>query len=272
MSSDPVGSQWLRSVPSAQVTPISAPSLPPSWNSGGVYAEFDQVLEPALKRPRVETKKEALRGGFRSKSSLTWAHILNQPFHGWSQSGSRQDGQPKAKSSSGCHDNASSRPGSQRFPQRPNRPLAKPASSTLLSSATRKNVPLGNVQTKPYVAEPPPAAPRFKHGGKSPSPVVWHKSIVVDRSCDKAPLIFTVGTDTIPRTSSMNRLPGMVCMKSPHQFKTNQQPPGLQFHPVSSISPVCKSCLRFLSRSLISARCMEPLPQIAPSSLLHGLH
>lgn len=167
MTSDPVGSQWLRSFPSAQATPINAPSLPPLWNPGGVSAEVEQVVEPALKRRRLENEQDKSHSGFRSKSSPSWFHILDQLFHDWSQSGSRQDGQTKANSSSGSHDHAASGHGSQRFPQRPNKPLSKTASSTFVSSGRRKNIPLGDVQTKPYVAEPPPAAPRFKHGGKS---------------------------------------------------------------------------------------------------------
>lgn len=166
MTSDPVGSQWLRHVPIVQSGPSQNPWLPPPWHPDPVSTPNDHTLEPPFKRPRLGNEKATPDGSSHSIAANCWPQTSDQLFHGWSHSGSKQGRQANIGLPSRSDGHASSKHGPPLLPQRPKR--SREISSTLISSTTRRTLALGEVQTKPYVADPPSLAPRFKNGGKWP--------------------------------------------------------------------------------------------------------
>ena len=166
MTSNPVGSQWLRHVPIVQSEPSQNHWLPPLWDPDAVPTPSDHTLEPPFKRPRLGNEKGTPDRSSPLITANSWPQPSDQLFDGWSHPGSKQGRQANIGLPSRSDGLASSKHGTPLLPQRPKK--SREVSSTIVPLTTRRNLALGEVQTKPYVADPPSLAPRFKNGGKWP--------------------------------------------------------------------------------------------------------
>ena len=166
MTSNPVGSQWLRHVPIIQSGPSQSPWLPPPGDPDAVPTLTDHILEPPFKRPRLGNENETPDRSSHLVTANCWPQTSHPLFDGWSHSGSKRGRHANVALPSRSDSHASSKHGPPLLPQRPKR--SREVSSTLIPSTTRRTSASGEVQTKPYVADPPSFAPRFKNGGKWP--------------------------------------------------------------------------------------------------------
>ena len=166
MTSDSVGSQWLRPVNSVCIRPTNLPPHPPLWDSGDVATNLDTALEPALKRRKVENQRVASRGGSHSDFAQPWPTLApDVSSHGRPDSCLGQIGESKVDPALRQNDTGTIRHGPPLFPRRLDQCTSQGKARNPSSAVIKRTVTLGDFEIKPYASELPPSAPRFKHGG-----------------------------------------------------------------------------------------------------------
>lgn len=174
MTSDFVDSQWLpnanashaRSNTTSTVAPPHHPNQFPgkgSRQTGVAFSDVDQAVEPtepASKRQKTEHDTPKFGSGPLFNSAVPqYPWLLDKSSHESPESGSTFDQPSNSRAALKYSDTDLMRRGLPVLPQRPK----KASSRNVNKSKNISNV--ANVPTKPYVAEPPAPAPRFKYGG-----------------------------------------------------------------------------------------------------------
>ena len=176
MTSDLVDSQWLPSANASYARHSNLSTVSPghhpfrllgesSRETGVAFTNVDQAvepIEPASKRQKTEHDTPKLGSGPHFSSAVPqYPWPVDKPSHRSSECSSTLDASPNSKAALKYSDTDLMRRGPPVLPQRPKKPSSRNVNKSKIVST------VANVQTKPYVAEHPAPAPRFKYGGSS---------------------------------------------------------------------------------------------------------
>ena len=196
MTSDLVDSQWLSSANASHARHSNLSTVSPvhhpfhflgesSRKTGVVSTNVDQAVEPtepASKRQKTEHDTPKFGSGLPFNSAVPqYPWLVDKPSDKSSESSSTFDPPLNSRAALKYSDTDLMRRGPTVLPQRPKKASSRNVNDSKIVST------VANVQTKPYVAEQPAPAPRFKYGGSSLSTLITDLVAFTNQMMEQVP-------------------------------------------------------------------------------------